>query len=117
MIVLSIINHGEAGVVSNATRPEAGANSKQEVMKIYLKNGAYKSMVITSATKAGDVCQMIAEKLVTFLLLSAISLLPFSPIASNWEFVCDCDFHTTTFPCLAVSLPLSCFPQTNHLIT
>ena len=32
-------------------------------MKVFLRNQAYKSLVITSVTKAGDVCSMMAEKL------------------------------------------------------
>jgi uncharacterized protein YutE (UPF0331/DUF86 family) len=36
---------------------------EQEVMKIYLKNGSYKSLLITSETKAGDVCEMMAAKI------------------------------------------------------
>ena len=35
----------------------------QEVMRVFLRNQAYKSLVITSVTKAGDVCMMMAEKL------------------------------------------------------
>ena len=36
---------------------------EQEVMKIYLKNGSYKSLLINSETKAGDVCEMMAQKI------------------------------------------------------
>merc|ERR1712100_468767 len=36
---------------------------EQEVMKIFLKNKSYKSLLITSETCAGDVCTMMAEKL------------------------------------------------------
>ena len=36
---------------------------EQEVMKIYLKNGSYKSLLINSETKAGDVCDMMAQKI------------------------------------------------------
>jgi len=40
-----------------------GQDEEQEVMKIYLKNGAYKSLLIKSSTKVGDVCAMMAGKL------------------------------------------------------
>lgn len=42
---------------------QQSAPLEQEVMKIFLKNKAYKSMLITSETLAGQVCQMMAEKL------------------------------------------------------
>jgi Ankyrin repeats (3 copies)/Ras association (RalGDS/AF-6) domain len=45
------------GAVSDA------AASTQEVLKIYLKNNAYKSVVVTGVHKAGDVCTMMAEKI------------------------------------------------------
>eukprot|EP01104_Vermistella_antarctica_P010786 TRINITY_DN2912_c0_g1_i1.p1 TRINITY_DN2912_c0_g1~~TRINITY_DN2912_c0_g1_i1.p1 ORF type:complete len:634 (-),score=157.98 TRINITY_DN2912_c0_g1_i1:79-1980(-) len=51
------------GGASITAKKTSGKNVKQEVMKVYLKNAAYKSLVITSETKAGDVCNMIAEKL------------------------------------------------------
>ena len=42
---------------------QASAPLEQEVMKIYLKNNSYKSLLVTSETKAGDVCAMMANKL------------------------------------------------------
>mmetsp|Transcript_8681 Transcript_8681/g.13186 ORF Transcript_8681/g.13186 Transcript_8681/m.13186 type:complete len:446 (+) Transcript_8681:38-1375(+) len=47
-----------AARVSAASEPV-----RQEVMKIYLKNNAYKSLLISSDQKAGDVCAMLAEKI------------------------------------------------------
>merc|ERR1712137_801016 len=48
---------------SNAA-PRANAQPlEQEVMKVYLKNKSYKSLLITSETMAGDVCRMMADKL------------------------------------------------------
>jgi len=45
-------------------KPRSGGGPvQQEVMKIYLKNNAYKSLLVTSDMKAGDVCQLMAEKL------------------------------------------------------
>tara|TARA_R110002050_G_scaffold242431_1_gene378807 strand:+ start:283 stop:756 length:474 start_codon:yes stop_codon:yes gene_type:complete len=35
---------------------------QQEVLKVFLRNQAYKSLVITNLTKGGDVCTMMAEK-------------------------------------------------------
>mmetsp|Transcript_49822 Transcript_49822/g.125253 ORF Transcript_49822/g.125253 Transcript_49822/m.125253 type:complete len:546 (+) Transcript_49822:188-1825(+) len=46
--------------VSRATVPQ---EMRQEVAKVFLRNQAYKSLVITSQSKAGDVCAMMAEKL------------------------------------------------------
>jgi len=47
---------------SSVPKPQAKP-AEQEVMKIYLKNKAYKSLLITSETHAGDVCTMMADKL------------------------------------------------------
>lgn len=49
---------------SQPNQPQPSATPlEQEVMKIFLKNKSYKSMLITSETLAGQVCQMMAEKL------------------------------------------------------
>jgi hypothetical protein len=45
------------------TEAAAAAPVETKVMKIYLKNNAYKTLMISSVMKAGDVCAMIAEKL------------------------------------------------------
>ena len=42
---------------------QAAQPLEQEVMKIYLKNKSYKSLLITSEMQAGAVCQMMADKL------------------------------------------------------
>lgn len=61
------LNNATAPVIDGTQRPHAFALTPepitQEVMKIYLKNKAYKSILLTSETKAGDVCSMMAEKI------------------------------------------------------
>lgn len=51
-----------SGASTSSSRPSAVAE-EQEVMKVYLKNGAYKSLLIKASTKVGDVCAMMAAKL------------------------------------------------------
>ena len=36
---------------------------EQEILKIYLKNGSYKSLLLNSEMRALDVCAMMAEKI------------------------------------------------------
>ena len=50
-----------SGGTVSSSRPAVA--EEQEVMKIYLKNGAYKSLLIKTSTKVGDVCAMMAGKL------------------------------------------------------
>merc|ERR1712137_994458 len=53
-----------SGPAAPKAAPQAAAQPlEQEVMKIYLKNKSYKSLLITSETQAGHVCQMVADKL------------------------------------------------------
>lgn len=58
-------SHGAALPTLQPMADSAAAPSAVEsrVMKIYLKNNAYKTVMITSAMKAGDVCSLISEKL------------------------------------------------------
>jgi len=65
MIMIIEMNSGPppSSMPSNAA-PRANAQPlEQEVMKVYLKNKSYKSLLITSETMAGDVCRMMADKL------------------------------------------------------
>jgi len=57
----------QAPVASSASKNVGSApspsSSNREVMKIYLKNDAYKSLIVTNKTSASDICDMMAEKL------------------------------------------------------
>jgi len=45
------------------TKAEPTSVVEREVMKIFLKNDAYKSLIVTSETTGKDICEQMAEKL------------------------------------------------------
>lgn len=47
--------------LGNPERPAGAGSSK--VMRVYLKNNAYKALMVTDSMKAGDVCALMAEKM------------------------------------------------------